>query len=808
MQEPARTQTVKPANLSDEAEHVLADQDGLLNAEVFLERLEQRTAEAILDMDPLTCWVKFTKWCRYTYKRLPISRCLQKISPLQRVITRISRRFGASVLGYYNLASWIVVQNFLIWWLWFGLLILPWFKHYDSKDWKVDLGGGNQTDVFSAGEMVGNVFGYVEADRDTDYTWFFYSGYPRKFNTYPVGVWYTMALLGTYLITLLFIVLDIGRRISEASGETTVSRYQLPAVAYSWDWGIQRSRPTEDMLLSTWMQIQAEFHEAMSRRKFHKDDEVMAQFNETSPWELGVVDKIILGGGIVVEFKKGKHAGEKKELPDLDPPRQRVKPKPLCCGMTAQQVKGIGGRTLSVLLCAGSLIVMYYSVAERDMLNSKFAWLSAAIVACVNAVLPFLQRKIVALEGIENTKDAVIQEVVRVFIIKMANAILLFMSITDLEDNSPGKCPGFLIGAMFMQLLVVDIVINIASTYAVGYFMYWHSGRQQFQVSTEIINTLYRQCITWMGMIYCPMMLLVSSGANFIIFLVKQHVMFETCGTPEKPINDDSADTLFKLLLLLSLVVAAVSGVSFLYTEKKFCGPHYIEGCGTNDTGSVDCSTPLAEVSSYIHNEWGWGAGTSWVFRPVVLFGVALIFIITAYFLVHALFSAFNRIERQRREYTEESKSLRELLGDMQGRLDERSPAAAADDTTGTGRGSPVPDEPERENTGKTEKDTKEVNRLVKTTQLRKSKSMRHAPGGRKRGSQTTDLATLAMQAGMQCKNDGGTNFINLEDVRPYLDMPGLIAAIQSMQDRNQPVEEIAPGSLPGRVVEADDDEV
>eukprot|EP01065_Artemidia_motanka_P026249 TRINITY_DN31176_c0_g1_i1.p1 TRINITY_DN31176_c0_g1~~TRINITY_DN31176_c0_g1_i1.p1 ORF type:complete len:803 (+),score=123.53 TRINITY_DN31176_c0_g1_i1:80-2410(+) len=768
----------------DPAASVLTEQEELLAASAFLKRLEQRTGEAMLDMEPLNWWTRFRKWFQYRYSQLPLSRWLMKVSPMSRAIHVIGIRYGASVLGYYNLAEWVVVQNFVLWLFWFVFMILPWFEHYADQSWEIrERVAGSpvevSSDVIDAQDLLQNLFGYIDADRKTDATWFFYSGYLKEFGTYPVGVVYSLLVMGTFLVSLFTIVVAIGTSIADVNAETTVSRYQLPTVTYSWDWGVQAPAATEEFLLATWMQIQAEFHEAMSQRKFRTGQLVKAQWSEVSHWDPAVVEKVIIGGGIIVTFKGGKHSGETKELPALDPPRDRVRHTTVCCGLTKQQLKSIGGHILSFILCAASLVAMYFCVTERDTLNGTFPWVSAIIIAVVNGAIPYAQRKIVKLEGIESTKKAVVQEVIRVFFIKMANAVLLYMSIKDLEQSSETavECPEFLIGAMFQQLLVVDMVVGVVSTVAGGMFMFKRFGRQQFNVSTEIINTLYRQCITWIGMVYSPMVLLMGAFANYVLFFVKKHVMFKTCGTPEKPINDDSAETLFKMLLLVSLVVAAVPGVSFLHTTKH-CGPHYVAGCGLN--GGAACETPLEALAAHIHNEWGMGKGTEWVFQPVILFAAALTFMVAAYFLGAALLSTFRRMDRQRREFTDEAKGLRELL----------SSAGPPEDATG------------QEDQGKQLRAMRLARRRSQTDARRRtdtqSFTVRHPTAG-------TDLDGMFRRAGVAVKAaDGAQPSVCVDDLRPYIDLSALEDAIQKFKGCASPQSVPTAPDLPGTVAEGE----
>eukprot|EP01062_Namystynia_karyoxenos_P062718 TRINITY_DN55597_c0_g1_i1.p1 TRINITY_DN55597_c0_g1~~TRINITY_DN55597_c0_g1_i1.p1 ORF type:complete len:838 (+),score=294.45 TRINITY_DN55597_c0_g1_i1:107-2620(+) len=773
------------------------EQEERLAATLFLARVQKRSAEELLDMEPLTWYRIFVKWVQYNWARLPIRRCLLHLSPMAKAVREIGIKYGANVLGYYSLAEWIVTLNFVMFIFWLVLLIVPWFQYWDDRNYEYNDDGVTR-DVIDAQELVGNFFGYIDSGRVTDRTWFFYSGYLKDFDGYAVGFVYAILVLGSFLVALMAIVVDVGNNIAEVSRETTVARYQLPAVLYSWDWGLQSRSSTGEMLLATWMQLQAEFYEAMAKRLFREGEEVKAQYTESAPWEQARVTKLVFGGGIKCEFITGPHAGEAKELPIVDPPRDRVRKRTLCCGLTQTQLKGLGGRFLSLILCGGSLVVMYICVDQRDKMNESFPWVSSIVIAAVNGVIPFIQRKIVALEGIENPKDAVVQEVIRVFVIKMANAVLLYMSVKDLEKNSgenfqEGTCPEFLIGVMFQQLLVVDVATQIVTTIVGQSVMFKVMGKQQFNTSTEIINTLYRQCIVWIGMPYCPMLLLMGALVNWLLFFVKKVMMFKTCGVPEKPINDASAETLFKVLLLLSLVVASVPGISFLSTEKPYCGPHYDAGCNP-ELGQ--CSTPLDVLSAHIHHNWGLGEATFWIFQPVILFAAALTFMVAAYFLASAVVSGYRRLDRQKREFSEENKGLRELLTMAAEKSellsptspDEAGQAVLSDAMAGkpmARRGSAVAGSKKREQMLRT---AMLANRTKKQAGTWRRASM-GVLAAKRRASVLADPAKIkeaAAQLGL-ASGEGDSMTAKLEDLCPYLDLAAMQEAIDRRATQMKP---------------------
>ena len=189
---------------------------------------------------------------------------------------------------------------------------------------------------------------------------------------------------------------------------------------------------------------------------------------------------------------------------------------------------------------------------------------------------------------------------------------------------------------------------------------------RDFVVSTEVINALYRQCLTWMSALYVPMAPFFSFVYMFALFFVKAYCMTRLCKTPSQPMAEDGTGAFYYFMLLATMLVSGVPFFHFMKTKKEQCGAHHVPGCATPFDNSA-CKTPLESLNLFVH-ETGMTPGTDWVFSSVILFFLCIALLVIVYLLTLSLWSGRAATARRIDELNAEIKQLRQELRDCPGR--------------------------------------------------------------------------------------------------------------------------------------------
>ena len=606
----------------------------------FLPELKRLSKTMKQIMEPENWYVQLMIRIKVLLSRLDFN------GPMGRMIHLISIKFGTSVLGYYNLAKLVFRLNLFLFIFWFALIILPWFKYWSGRDWKDETG----RNVIDEQELILNFFGANPSNRSTDKTWFFYSGYPPKFDNYEMGSIYVLCALGTYAVSLVLVVGGIGSAIQSSTSNNATDSFSLPCSLYAMDWGVVDPQSVDEKLLGSWMSVQADYYSSIRNADFFVGQKVRCLEDESTKWKAGTITNLE-GTTYTISLTSDSSlvyiTNEEKLEPDLK------------CGLRPRTIRRIIGGTLSFLLCCASFVGLYFSVFYREDMDRSFPLTSSIVVKTVNIIIPKVQSAIVSLENIRNSAEIVKQEVARVFVIKMAGIIFMYMSVREMEKSASAgdACPEFLVGAMFEQLLVTDAIVDVFITIAAAvYAKKSKADRTEFKVSTEIINTLYKQGLTWIGTLYCPMLPLVSAVCTGVVFFVKAKCMLLVCKPPSQPVSSEGASATYRALLLIALLVATVPLFSFVNTKKEHCGPH-VESLTCQVTGT--CETPIESLNVYVKTT-GLTAATNWIFSAVVLFVAVICCLIVIYLLMMSLIALRIRSSKQAEDLDCELKDFKE----------------------------------------------------------------------------------------------------------------------------------------------------
>ena len=510
---------------------------------------------------------------------------VQGIDPMNRIITATERQYGSGVAVYYQFVKDIIVMNGLLLGLWIGAVMVRWFI----------TGGGNKN--YDAEIVVFNFLG-LNGPRVTDGTWFYYSGYDNVMEGYQMGLAYAALIIATFGGSLLFIVYRIREALMNTSVNEVKEMYMLPCILYAWDWKLSDPDAATRRREGTILQM--------------KDDIVQIQIRKEA---LGIVD---IGDGTFFNATRKR------------------------------QIRRGAGAFFSFAFVAASLVTMGYIVTSAQDINAQFSLLSAILLNIINGVIPTVLKAIVKFEQITDPSEEIRQEVLRIYGIKMGNIVFLMISASSTTVKK-GGCIEFVVGALYIQLLVVDFVSNMVNVVITQYATFRAAKKKQteFVVTQLVLDGYYRQCITWIGCCYSPMIFFYGSLCNFFVTWSRFHMMRVVNCPPSKPISKGGGAGLYRGLLLVTLIITLVPMFFFLQ-KPMFCGPHVN-------------STPMETIAKAF-GEGGVRKALYYVFHPILLF-IALVLILVAGYLAYLIAAAKNTsLENSNKVLQAEIHFLRELL--------------------------------------------------------------------------------------------------------------------------------------------------
>ncbi|CAG5929029.1 unnamed protein product [Menidia menidia] len=223
-------------------------------------------------------------------------------------------------------------------------------------------------------------------------------------------------------------------------------------------------------------------------------------------------------------------------------------------------------------LLGGAFYLIYFStIRSRGENISSFHWLVGLVlqylppmtISFVNIILPHMFRKISSFEDYSLTVQ-VNATLVRSIFLKLAS---LGIYLSFLFLSPPKTCRENQFGREMYKLCVFNFLATFCNAFLFNYprkllqearptsLLARLSGKQHFLIPFNVLDLVYGQTVSWVGVHYCPLLPLIGTR------------MFRA----------SSSSVLFHLMLLLGLLMAATALGFNLYQQehsKEFsCGP-------------------------------------------------------------------------------------------------------------------------------------------------------------------------------------------------------------------------------------------
>nr|XP_015825547.2 transmembrane channel-like protein 7 [Nothobranchius furzeri] len=249
---------------------------------------------------------------------------------------------------------------------------------------------------------------------------------------------------------------------------------------------------------------------------------------------------------------------------------------------------------LVLSLLAGAFGLIWFSTTSLTT-SGNSSWLARLLlqylppitITFVNLLLPHIFSKISSYEDYSLTVQ-VNTTLVRSIFLKLSSLGIYLVSVlrSDLSKQN-SHCRENQFGREMYKLCVFNFLTTFCSTFLLSYprkllqekypasLLARLSGKQRFLIPLNVLDLVYIQTVTWVGVYYCPLLPLIGTATLMATFYIKKFGILRCCVAEQQMFRASSSSVLFHFMLLLGLLMAAAALIfDFYQVEDRFpCGP-------------------------------------------------------------------------------------------------------------------------------------------------------------------------------------------------------------------------------------------
>ncbi|XP_076584664.1 transmembrane channel-like protein 7 isoform X2 [Chaetodon auriga] len=270
---------------------------------------------------------------------------------------------------------------------------------------------------------------------------------------------------------------------------------------------------------------------------------------------------------------------------------------------------------LVLSLLGGAFYLIYFatttsqSESEHHWLVSLFLqYLPPITITFVNLFLPHAFRKISSFEDYSSTMQVNATLVRSIFLKLTSLGIYLFFVFSTTQQH---QCMENKFGREMYKLSIFNFLATFCSVFLVNYprklvqekypssLVARLSGKQHFLIPFNVLDLVYSQTVSWVGVYYCPLLPLIGTVTLMATFYIKKFTLLRCCAAEQRMFRASSSSVLFHFMLLLGLLMAAATLAYNFYLQEvtadinmSSCGPFGNGETVFNVTGVCVASLP------------------------------------------------------------------------------------------------------------------------------------------------------------------------------------------------------------------------
>ncbi|NXO62921.1 TMC5 protein, partial [Phainopepla nitens] len=221
---------------------------------------------------------------------------------------------------------------------------------------------------------------------------------------------------------------------------------------------------------------------------------------------------------------------------------------------------------------------------HRNDLESQAAMLVLpVIVSLLNTLIPFFFSWLGRLERFQSPGQHIFVTITRTIILKLSIIGILCYYWINIVAVSESQCWETLVGQDIYRLVLVDFIFCLFGSFfgeflrrIIGTTVCKSLGLPEFDIGRNVLDLIYAQTLTWIGILFSPLLPGIQMIAFFIVFFVKKVSLMRNCQPPRKVWRTAQMMTSFIFLLFCPsfLGVLSVIGVTvWRLKPSEECGP-------------------------------------------------------------------------------------------------------------------------------------------------------------------------------------------------------------------------------------------
>lgn len=189
--------------------------------------------------------------------------------------------------------------------------------------------------------------------------------------------------------------------------------------------------------------------------------------------------------------------------------------------------------------------------------------------------MPLLFKAVARFERYDTPTMAASITLARSFVTKIA-AIYIIVVALYIAHRFDYAGWEYAVGQNFYQLVWTNFAFSALSTVFFGIFGVLVRGRggYEFQLADNTLEVIYEQALVWIGVVYAPVVILISLVTGAALFFVKKFTLTTFGKPPRRVYNSYSQNIYFLLFLLLTLGLMAFPTFFSITQFKPTSGPY------------------------------------------------------------------------------------------------------------------------------------------------------------------------------------------------------------------------------------------
>ncbi|XP_042654771.1 transmembrane channel-like protein 5 isoform X2 [Tyto alba] len=243
----------------------------------------------------------------------------------------------------------------------------------------------------------------------------------------------------------------------------------------------------------------------------------------------------------------------------------------------------------AVAACAGvyflSIINLKVFVKRhKNDLESQAAMLVLpVIVSLLNIFIPFFYSWLGHLERFQTPVYQIYVTITRNIILKISIVGILCYYWLNIVAASESQCWETFVGQDIYRLVLVDFIFCLLGSFfgeflrrIFGTIVFVNLGLPVFDIGRNVLDLIYAQTLTWIGILFSPLLPGIQTISFSIVFYVKKVSLMKNCQSPRKVWRSAQMTTSFIFLLFFPSFVGVLSVIAVTVWRLKpseECGP-------------------------------------------------------------------------------------------------------------------------------------------------------------------------------------------------------------------------------------------